>query len=113
MALLRILIVPPFQQYGETLLALIDAPIKLWCEIICPPVGHPFSRVGVKTIVSIEAADLRRIARTPDAERTDAKLHPGLRRLDGFVSAFDEIIHVVASPVVAAEAGFSAGLLPA
>src|SRR5438045_1398195 len=77
-ALLWVLLVPPIEQRRETLIPRLDAPIQLRREIIHRPIAQPFARIGVEFFVGVVTFDLRRIARPPDAERTDAKLYPRL-----------------------------------
>ena len=94
---------PPAEQGGKTLLPGIHRPVKLRRKIIQPAVGQPQAGIRVKFRVGVQAPDLRRIHRPPDAERTDAKLHPRFQRLDGLINAVDKLIDVGPPPVVPVE----------
>src|SRR5262249_49623487 len=91
---------PPPEQHGIALSGRVDLPIELRSEIVDPTVGQPFARIGIELGILVETFDLRRISRTPYAERTYAEFYPRLGRFHLFMQAFDEAVYVVPPPVV-------------
>src|ERR1035441_5668017 len=110
---LGVLLGPPAEQGGEALVRRLNRPIKLRREVINPPIGQPLARIGVECRVGVQPLDLRRILGTPNAEGADAKLYPGLRRLDGLIDALDEHIDVLAPPIIPVQLAARSKALPA
>src|ERR1019366_6813341 len=97
-----ILLRPPVEQHRKARLGRGYCPVELRDKIIEPPVDQPFARIGVQLGKGVAPLDLRRILRTPNAERADAELHPGLRRLDRKMDPLDEDVYILSPPIVAA-----------
>src|ERR1039458_6458298 len=110
---LGVLLGPPAEQLGEALFRRVNRPIKLRREIINPPIGQPLARIGVEGRIRIQPLDLRRVLGTPNAEGADAKLHPGLLRLDGLIDALDEHVDVFAPPIIPVQLAARSKALPA
>src|SRR5674476_1191191 len=97
----HVLAEPPAKQHRIALRRLRDGPVELRCEVIDPPLAQPLPGVAVELLVGIEAFDLLGISRSPDAERTDAHLHPRFDRLRALVYLLDQRVYAVPAPVVA------------
>src|SRR5688572_21288487 len=92
---------PPFEQRGITLLGRSDGPVQLRREVVEPPFDEPAPRVREEHVVGVEPANGFRKSGPPDAERTDAELHPRLGGLDADIERLDQQVHVATAPVVA------------
>src|ERR1035437_2226319 len=110
---LGVLLRPPAEQRGETLIRRVNRPIKLRRKVINPPTGQPLARIGVEGRIGIQPLDLRRVLGTPNAEGADAKLHPGLSRLDGLIDALDEHVDVLTPPIIPVQLAARSKALPA
>ena len=97
----RILRPPPCVECAKAILRRVDLPIELWREIVDPSFAQPFARVGVGLAEGIESIDSFRIARAPDAEWADANGDPRLCDVHALIELLNEVIDVVATPIVA------------
>ena len=98
-ALLGVLVAPPFDERGEALRLLVDAPVELGGEVVDPTLAQPGTGVGGHVLKGVGAGfDGAGDAGTPDAERADAEFDVRLFLLDGAVEALDEGVDVVAPP---------------
>src|SRR5689334_9211709 len=107
MAPLLILLDPPLEQDRVRLGSLRDRPIKLWRPVVAPSFPDPLSRVRIKHAVLVHPLDLRRVARTPDSERTDPEFHVRFGFLDTLVEPLYKCIDVVAAPILAGQGTFA------
>ena len=97
----RVLGEPPFQQFGVALLGGADFPIELWREVIDPAFLQPAAGIGIKMFVCVQTANGFGKTGSPDAEWADTKADVRFNFVDARVEAFDEIVNVVAAPIVA------------
>jgi len=79
MPTLEILILPPPEEDGIALCQLVDRPVKLRRVVVNPPLIEPLARIGIQCVVLVKTgAYRRRVVGTPDAERAQPELDPGL-----------------------------------
>ena len=83
-------------------------PVYLRYVVIHPTLAHPFQHIGIEVVIVLQTFGFGTHRVVPlvavYAERTYTELAPGLHALDGFVELLDELVHIVASPVVARHA---------
>ena len=79
----------------------MDWPVELGRVVIAPTFVEPQLRIGIEFLVLIETLHARWITGFPNPKGTYPKLHVRLGGLDLMVEGFDELVHLIPSPIIA------------
>ena len=79
----------------------VDRPVQLGRIVVAPALVEPEFGIGIEFFILIEALDARGKAWLPDPKGTDSEFHVRLGRFDLLIETLDELIHLIATPVVA------------
>src|SRR5438105_1257138 len=91
---------PPRIERAEAIFRGVDLPVELRGDVVEPAFAQPLSRVGEGLAEGVEPVGAFRITRAPDTKGADAHGDPWLGDVHALIELGDEIVDVVAAPIV-------------